>query len=223
MLGLLFAFAMDNALSPMRSALTVPAHKTRLHLHGGLSIVRIDLPSLPVLPIFTGGAEVAHGVTSFLDLRLWLRSDLGLVNRLGGELRVRAFSNHRIAIGARIAPSAQLAGSIGQRNKDADYSGDFSTEASLLVSILHRRLALTADAGLSVQWAMYESMQGQRRTDITPLPRYVNLAVEAEWTRRNTQQNLTLRLEINPSLIAGDPFSIYGVFPRLLIGSSFGL
>jgi len=218
--GLLFALALESALTPMRGAMTVPRGQTRLHLHGGLSIVRIDLPSLPVLPIITGGAEVAHGVTSFLDLRLWLRSDLGLVNRLGGELRVRAVQGRHYAIAARLAPSAQLAGSF----KDSvDYSGDFSTEASLLVSAFYRRLTLTADAGMSVQWAMYESLQGQQRSDVTPLPRYVNLALEAEWTRKNTRQNLTARLELNASLIANDPFSIYGIFPRLLFGSSFGL
>ena len=67
MLPLIFSLALDSALVPMRSAETLPPGATRLHLNGGLSIIRIDLPSLPVVEVRLGGhqdevrqAQVAH-------------------------------------------------------------------------------------------------------------------------------------------------------------------
>jgi hypothetical protein len=204
---------------PMRSAAPLPPGEWRLELAGGLGLVRIGLPALPVLPLFVGDVELGRGLAAPLDLRLRYTTYLGLVHRVGGELRWGFHRGLHHALGARVGTSVQI---VGATLGGVDVAGHVDSQAALLASWRRPRFALTGDAGFTVQWVLFESLADVRRVDRRPYPAYVDVAVAAEWPR-GKRANLSVRLEVPVSLTPDDPFAIGRTYPRLLFGGNFGL
>jgi len=211
--------ALAVALLPVRTAETVPPGRLALHLDGGFAIVRLGLPVLPVLPVLSGDAEIAYGVTRGVDVRLHYMTHLGLVHRIGPELRLRLFGSERGAFGVRVMPSVRF---VGAAQEGVDYAGDISTQAAVLGTLRGRLGALTAEAGLTAQWILYQSITGMRHIDDRPYLAYLDFALE--WEKPlGPSSNFTLRLEVSVSRTPDDPFGIYQMYPRIVAGGNFGL
>jgi hypothetical protein len=220
-LAALLVAGLASAFIPMRSALPLPPGELRLELAGGLGLVRIGLPVLPVVPLFIGDVELGRGLgaPAPLDLRLRYTTYLGLVHRVGGELRWGFHQGVHHALGARVGTSIQV---MGATRGGVDVAGHFDSQAGVLATFRRPRFAFTGDAGFTVQWVWFESLAGARRVDRRPYPAYVDLGVTAEWPR-GKRANLSVRLEVPVSLTPGDPFALGRTYPRLLIGGNFGL
>ena len=205
-------------VTPVRTAETVPRGRTMLHLDGGFALVRIDVPAVPIAPVLTLDLELAHGVTDYLDLRARYTTHLGLVNRLGPEARIGLFDADGRSLAVRIFPSAQLVGT-GQ-DDDLDLGGDVSTLFGALATQRVDETAVTLEAGVTVQWLLFENLDGRTHTDTRPYLAFVDLAVGVEWaTSRDT--NLAVQLEAAIPTAPDDPFTVLGVYPRLTVGGSF--
>jgi hypothetical protein len=207
------------AILPVRTAETVPAGTTALHLDAGFLLVHLGYPVAPIAPILTGGVELATGLGDGVDLRARYETHLGALHRVGPELRVRALATDAFVLGARLHPSAQIGGAW---QDGADVAGDVSTETALLGT--HRRgaWAFTLEAGVTIQWLVFEQVDGASDADTRPYLAFYDLAMEVEvGVRRGA--TLGARLEVAIPTAPDDPFATFGVVPRLVAGGSFGL
>ncbi len=207
------------AVTPVRTAETVPPGFAMFHAAGGFTLLRVDLPGVPVAPVLTGDLELAWGVTRGLDLRARYSTQLGLVHRLGPEARARLLGGAEWAVGARVYPSVQF---VGAAQDDVDVGGDVSTFAGLLATVRFDDLAVTVDAGATVQWLLFEDIDGRSFVDDVPYLAQVDVAFELEWATAPSG-NYALRLELTIPTAPDDPFTVLGVVPRLLFGGSFAL
>jgi hypothetical protein len=204
--------------TPVRTAETVPAGRTMLHLDGGLALLRIDIPALPIAPVLTLDLELAHGVTDYLDLRARYTTHLGLVHRLGPEARVGLFDASGRSLAVRVYPSAQLVGT-GQ-DDELDLGGDVSTLFGALATQRIADVAVTLEAGVTVQWLLFENLDGRTHTDTDPYLAFVELALGIEWAT-SPDTNLAVQLEAAVPTAPDDPFTVLGLYPRLTLGGSF--
>ena len=211
--------AILTAVTPVRTAETVPAGKVMLHAAGGFNLLDIGIPGVPFAPVLTGDLEIAWGLLSGLDLRGRYSTQLGLIHRLGPEVRFRFAGGDAWAVGARLHPSVQVAGAA---NDGVDVGGDVSTYAGALGTVRFGEVAVTLDAGVTVQWLLFEDIDGRRFTDTEPYLAFGDVAVEVEWARR-TEGNYSLRLELAVPTAPDDPFTVLAVFPRLVFGGNFAL
>lgn len=242
------AGALAVAFAPMQTAETVPRGRLMLSLTAGLALQQVGLPSLPVFPVLTGEVELAWGVDDGIDVRLRYGTYLGLVHRIGPELRLRLFGGARFTVAARLHPSVRLSGSPNARTElcaareagataedgGTSVAGDFTTQTSLLFTLRTRRgdsprgsdpggpAAVTVEVGLATQWILYAHRCGRTVVDAAPYPAWVDLALVVERPIR-PQVNLTLRIELGVSLTPDDPFAVRGLYPRVLLGGNFGL
>ena len=207
------------AVTPMRTAETVPDGAAMMHAAGGFTVLRVDLPGVPVAPVLTGDLELAWGLANGFDLRARYSTVLGLVHRLGPESRLRLLAGPGWAASIRLYPSVQF---VGAAQDGVDIGGDVSTFGGLLATIRFDTLAVTVDAGATVQWLLFEDIDGRTFIDDVPYLAQVDLAVELEWATAPSG-NYALRLELTVPTAPDDPFTVAGVVPRLLFGGSFGL
>jgi hypothetical protein len=213
------ALAAMLLLVPVQTAETVPAGRTMLHLDGGFALLRIDVPGFPVAPVLTGDLELAHGLTDWLDLRGRYTTHLGLVNRLGPELRARVVHAGGWSVAARLFPSAQL---VGSEQDGIDYGGDVSTLFGLLGTHRFDDLAVTLEAGATVQWLLFEHIADRAHVDSVPYFAFVDVALGVEWPTSD-DTNLAIRLEAGIPAAPDDPFTVLGIYPRITAGGSFAL
>lgn len=202
---------------PVHSAATLPPGETSLHLQGGFTLLDIGVPALAVLPVLTGDAELAHGLVPGLDLRARYTTHLGVVHRLGAELRVEAFDDGSLVGGARMFASGSIGGAA---NDDVDAGGDLATAFAVLLTARNEEVAFTLDTGISMQWLLYE-LADANRVDTVPYFYSVDVAIELEWVSENG--SLTARVEAVIPTAPSDPFTLGGLVPRLLFGGSLFL
>ena len=212
-------FAQLLAWSPATSAATLPRGERALVASGGFTLVRIDLPSIPVFPALTGEAEVVWGVGRRVDLRVRYVTHLGYIHRLGPEVRVTAVRGRAWSFGARLYPSAQFAGSFQEA---VEYGGDVATYAGLLGSYRWGAGVVTLDVGLTVDWLVYERFGGRTVVDDRPYLAAGDVAVAVEWPTR-PGQSLFVRAEAHVPTAPDDPSAVGGVVPRVVFGGAFGL
>jgi hypothetical protein len=204
---------------PLQDAATRPAGTTGLEVHAGLSLVSIDVPALPVFPALTLGVAVEHGLTDRLDLGARYTTWLGFDHRLGPELQLGLVQQQRWALGLRAHPWLRLAGTA---QGTLSYGGDLSTASALVCTWRPGKLALTAEAGATVQWLLFERLQGQSYTDSRPWLATGDAALELAWADPRAQA-LALRLELGIPRAPADPLTVLGVRPRLVVAGHFGL
>lgn len=221
MIGLILAASLSLAAADapsVRTADVLPAGATALQLDGGFAVFRFDVPLAEVLPVLTGDAELVHGLGHGADVALRYTTHLGIVHRFGPVLRVRALRSGGVALGARLHPSVQVAGGL---QDGLDVGGELATSAALLVTRWTALGALTAEAGFTVQWLVFERRAGEgTRTSDGPYVPYVDLGVELE-RPLGASSHLSVRLEVAVSLTPDDPFALLGTYPRLVVGGSF--
>ncbi len=209
----------DEAIVPVRTAETVPAGRVMMHATGGFNLLSIDIPGVPFAPVLTGDLEIAWGLTDAIDVRALYSTQLGLVHRLGPEARVRFVRGEQWAIGTRLYPSVQLVGAV---EDGVDIGGDVSTYAGLLGTLRFGNLAFTLDTGVTIQWILFEDIDGRQFVDTEPYFAFVDVAIEAEWARESAG-NYSLRFELAIPSAPDDPFTVLNVFPRLVFGGNFAL
>jgi hypothetical protein len=207
------------AWTPATSASTLPRGTRALTLAGGFTALRIDLPALPVFPVLTGDAEVAWGVGARVDLRVRYSTHLGFIHRLGPELRVTAARAGGWSFGARLHPSAQFAGSF---QSGVEYGGDVATLVGLVGSYRWGSGAVTVDAGLTVDWLVYEHFTDRTTVDDRPYLASGDVGLTVEWPVREGQ-SLVLRAEAHVPTAPDDPSTVGGVVPRVVFGGVFWL
>jgi hypothetical protein len=213
------ALAQVLAWSPATSATTLPRGETAFVATGGFTVVRIGLPVLPVFPVLTGEAEIVRGLNDRLDVRGRYVTHLGYIHRLGAELRVTALRAGAWSFAARVFPSAQFAGSV---QEGVEFGGDVATLAGLVGTYRWRRAALTLDAGVTVDWLVYEHFNGRTTLDAAPYLAAVDLGLTLEWNVR-AGQSLLVRAEAHIPAAPDDPFTVLGFVPRVVFGGAFGL
>ena len=207
------------SVTPVHTAETVPPGAAMMHAAGGFTLLRIDIPGVPVVPVLTGDLEFAWGVSPGIDVRARYSTQLGLIHRLGPELRTRLWTDRTWSVAARVYPSAQI---VGAAQDDIDVGGDVSTFAGLLGTYRGGDYAFTVDAGVTVQWLLFEDIDGRSFVDGDPYLAYVDVALELEWATSPTG-NYALRLELGVPTAPDDPFTVVGVLPRIVFGGSFSL
>lgn len=207
------------AWTPAHTAEALPHGVTVLYAIGGFTPLRVDLPSLPVFPVLTGDVELAWGVGSRADLRLRYSTQLGLVHRLGPELRATGVRSEHFSLAARLHPSTQFSGAF---QDGVDYGGDVATLVGCIATWRWARGAITAEAGATAQWLVYEHIGGRTHIDSASYLSSFDIALEHEWPTR-AGQSLSLRLELAIPTAPDDPFTVLGVIPRAMFGGSFGL
>ncbi len=214
--------AVTVALAPWLLALgvntaeTLPRGARAVDLEGGLLVLNILLPPLPYFPVLTGDAVVGWGLADGLDARVRYQTHAGLVHRLGPELRGRVLRAGAFSLAARLWPSAAIAGAY---QDEVDLGVDLSTLFGAVATWRGAPWALSLDAGLTMQWLLYERFSGEGRLDDTPFPAFVELALSFEWPLA-PDVDLTARLEHAVPLAPDDPFVIFGGYPRMLVGGS---
>lgn len=207
------------ALASLQGATPAAKGTSSLRLAGGFSVLRVDLPGLPVIPLLRGELELAHGLTDWLDLRARYATDLGVIHRLGPELRACVVGSDRWTLGLRLYPSVQVGGTA---QDEVTYAGDVSTQAGLLGSWHLALGTITAEVGSSVEWLVFEQLDGGGIVDSVPYIAFTDLALGFEW-RAGETSSYGVRLELRIPTAPDDPFTVLGGYPRLLFGSSFQL
>lgn len=211
--------ALVCSVTPVQTAETVPPGAAMMHAAGGFALLRVDIPGVPVAPVLIGDLQFAWGVTQGVDVRVRYSTQLGLVHRLGPEVRGRIVGGEGWAFGARVFPSVQL---VGAAQDDVDVGGDVSTYVGLLGTLRLDDVAITADAGATVQWVLFEDIDGRQFVDDVPYLATADVALEVEWAVSPTG-NYAVRLEVSIPTAPDDPFNVLGFVPRLTFGGSFGL
>lgn len=211
------ALALALSITPVHTAETIPQGKLVLHLDAGFILLGAGIPALRVAPLLSGDVELGYGLVDGLDFRVRYTTHLGWIHRLGPELRWRAVDADPVAIGARVQPSVQF---VGAAQGELDYGGDVSSYTGLLATYRAGFGAITAEAGITVQWLLYEDIDGRRHTDGDPYLAYWEAALEVEWPT-SAESNLSVRLEASVPRSRDDPFTVLGVIPRIVVGGSF--
>jgi hypothetical protein len=215
-LGVSFALAVLPGVFPVRTAETIPSGMSALHLSGGFLFVGI--PSFPV-PILSGDAELGFGIADGIDLRVRYTSHLGIIHRLGVESRCRIAEIDGFTMAIRLHPSGQFAGAA---QEGIDFGGDVSTGAGLVATVRTLFGAITVELGGTIEWLLYENIAGVSFVDTDPRFDGIDLALEYEHPL-HSDANITVRLEARIPSAPGDPFTVLGVEPRILVGSSFSI
>ena len=207
------------SVAPVQTAETVPHRALMLHIDGGLALIDIDLPPVPAVYMMTGELGVAYGLWPGVDVRGRYTTTLGLIHRVGPELRARLLSVGRLAAALRLHPSLQFAGAAREQ---LNFGGDLSTLSTLMVSHRAGFGAFTGEAGVTVQWLLFEDIRGRSFVDDEPYLAYVELSFGYEWAT-GPRSNLSMRLELSVPTAPDDPFTVLGALPRLLFGGSWSL
>ncbi len=208
------------AFLPVRTAETVPPGLAALHATAGVALIDIDVPVAPSLPLFTADLQAAWGLADGLDLRASYATYLGIVNRLGPELRGRVLRLGPVALGARVRPTVELAGAW---QDEVDYGVELATDGGLLLTWRGALAALTLEAGVEVEWAVFEEVDGASYSDASPYLAFYELALDLEYPLYE-DANLAARFEYAlPHVAEAYPGRVWGGFPRLLLGASFAL
>ncbi|MEM9188401.1 MAG: hypothetical protein AAGF12_04465 [Myxococcota bacterium] len=207
------------AVTPVQTAELIPEGATVLHIDGGFALLPIGVPALEILPVLSGDLELGYGILDGLDLRGRYQVHLGVIHRLGPELRARFLHVGPLSMAARLWVSGQLGGAAQEA---VEFAGDISTEPALAISLRIDDVALTLDGGITVQWVRFERFEDSSFVDRDPLFAYVNVGLSAEWAQSD-QGNLYLRLEAAISTAPDDPFTIFGLQPRIVAGGSLRL
>ncbi len=209
-------FALLLAIAPS-TATVLPEGTSVLLLDGGLFPLRIGGP-FPVVPIATGDIEWGHGLGP-VDLRLRLTSHLGVVHRFGPEMRGPALRLGRLSVSARVHPSVQF---VGAREEELEYGGDLSTLVGVVGSVWWPRPGMTTsmEAGLTVQWLVFEHLDEGSHVDDDPYLAYWELGAQVERPVSDSS-SLYVRLETAIPRAPDDPFTFLGGFHRLLVGASW--
>lgn len=208
------------AALPVRTAETVPPGQAALHVAGGLIAIDIDVPVAPPLPVFTAEVEASFGVLDGLDVRARYATQLGLVHHVGPEVRGRLWRGGGWSVGARLRPTFEFGGAW---QEGVDYGGEVATTGAALLTWRGGSGALTLDAGVEVEWLVFEEVDGERFADDSPFLAFYELALDYEHPLYD-DANLSARFEYaRPFQPDAYPATVLGGFPRLLVGGSFAL
>lgn len=192
-------------------------------VEAGLSLVSIDLPVLPVFPALTAGLTARWRLGDAVGLGARYRTWLGYDHRLGPELDLgHAVGHSGWSVGGRVHPWVRVAGAAGERDGVA-LGGDVSTIGALLVTRRDRsgRTAITVEGGGTVQWLLFERIDGQGYVDDVPWYATTDAAIELAWADRWAQA-LAVRLEVAVPRAPHDPLTVLGVRPTLVVVGRFG-
>jgi hypothetical protein len=94
-----------------------------------------------------------------------------------------------------------------------------ATQGAALVTRRYDFGAVTLDAGVTIQWLLYERLADRSHVDHDPYLLSVDLALEVEWPT-SADSNLSLRLEVAVPTAPDDPFTLAGFQPRVVFGGS---
>ncbi|MBX2799744.1 MAG: hypothetical protein KTR31_18845 [Myxococcales bacterium] len=206
------------AVMPLQLAQTRPAGSWGWELHAGFSLLRIGVPSVPVLPVLTGGAAAEVALGDHADLGVRYTTWLGFDHRLGPELQVGTSLGPDWGLGARVHPALRIAGTASET---VELGGDVSVPASAVVSARLGRHWLTVEGGATVQLVLFERLEGVGFVDARPWLATVDVALELAWGSKHTRA-LATRLELAIPTAPNDPLSVGGVRPRLVLSGHFG-
>jgi hypothetical protein len=79
-------------------------------------------------------------------------------------------------------------------------------------------LALSLELGVTTEWLLWEHFEGDSHVDRVPYLAYALGGLAAEWpTSRDSSLFLRLEVAIPAS---SEPFTVLGVYPRILFGGS---
>lgn len=187
-------------------------------VNAGFSLLSIDVPMLPVFPVLTGGVAVERGVSDRVDLGVRYTTWLGYDHRLGPELQAGVIRADGWTAGLRAHPWLRIAGTA---QGTLSYGGDVSTQAVAFATRAVDDVALTAEAGATVQWVLFERLEGVGFVDPVPWLATADVTLELAWADRWARQ-LAVRLELGLPRAPDDPFGVLGVRPRLVLAGSFG-
>lgn len=196
--------------------------EVRVNLAGGFSVVDLGVDFVPGAPVLTGDALVGWAFADGWDLSGRFRTNMGLTNRLGPQLAAAlAPAGEPWSVGARLWPHVTLTGSAAQ-GEALDVAGDFSTEAAVTSSWDFDLATISLELGLSVQWVLFERLQGQDSVDTEPFFDVVIVGLGAAWAN-GERGTLALGFEMRIPTAPDVPFTVLGGYPRLVFGGSFAL
>jgi hypothetical protein len=194
-----------------------PVGVTGWEASAGLALVAIHVPDLPVFPALTGGVAAERGLSDAVDLGVRYTTWLGYDHRIGPTTGVRVVDVGPWALGARAHPWVRVAGTA---QHGVDLGGDVSTQTALALTRATSRFAWTVDAGTTVQWVLFERLDGVGFVDGKPWLATVDVAAEVAWPDRWAEA-LAVRLEVGIPRAPDDPIAVLGVRPRLVFAGNF--
>jgi hypothetical protein len=190
-----------------------------IEVSAGFSLLSIDVPMLPIFPVLTGGVALERGLSERLDLGVRYTTWLGFDHRLGPELQLALLRDEAWTAGLRTHPWLRIAGTA---QGSFSYGGDVSTQAVAFASRAEGDVALTAELGATVQWVLFERLDGVGFVDPVPWLATADVVLEAAWADPWARA-LAVRLELGIPRAPADPFAVLGVRPRLVLAGSFGV
>ncbi len=209
---------MTPALATVLAVSQAVTGQWELEIRGGFTVLDI-VPGVPPIPLLTGDVRVGFSLAPGVELSGRYATTIGLVHRIGPELAVELTQDGPWAIGFRVHPSVRLSGAT----KDGiDIAGDVSTQGVAVVAFRRDGWALTAEAGVTVQWVLFQAIGGDTMVDADPYLAFYDMAVQGQWTSAPGTR-LTVRLELSVPRAPDDPFAVWGMYPRALFGAEFDL
>jgi len=172
---------------------------TALDLSVGLATQSIDVPLVPPLPVLTGDVVAMRGLAPAVTGSLRIRSQMGLVNRLGPALTIG-----RQQLAVDVHPWVQVVGNL-QDDIDLVVHGGTSVAGLANFGLWN------AGAGATVQWGLIEHVDGRTDTDVGLFADSADLRVG-----RLLRPGLQLDLEFAVALWP-DPFTLLRTRPRLVV------
>jgi len=212
------AFITGLSLLSLQDAHTLPARSSAWSARSGFALLRIDVPSIPVVPVLTGGVAAERGLTDAVDLGIRYQTDLGYNHLLGPELQIRALKGGNWAAGFHTMAFVRIAGTT---EEGLSLGGEASTLASAVVGWRGPRSGLVVGAGPNLQWLLFERLDGEGFVDALPWLASVDFSVEYAWATPWAKA-LSVRLEAAIPRAPDDPFRVLGAHPRVLFGGHFG-
>ncbi len=206
------------AVLPLQDAGTRPAGTTGWEAQVGLSLVSVDIPLLQVFPVLTGSVAVERGLSDRVDVGVRYTTWLGFDHRLGPELQLGLVRTERLGLGLQAHPWVRIAGAA---QSGLSLGGDVSTLAMLAATHRRGKVAVTLSAGPTVQWVLFERLEGVGYADTRPWFASTDVAAELAWSDPWARA-LATRLELAIPRAPDDPLRVLGVRPRIVFAGHFG-
>lgn len=212
---MILALAVPLAFMAADSASTTAPPGNAFVLTGGM--VLTAPPQMGVMPLPLLSAQLAHGLSERLDLRVHYDSVVPCVHRVGVELRARLWGDHAWALAIGVEPSAEI---IAVPYRGLYSGGDVSTSATALLTRSWSSASLTIEAGTTVQWMVFDGGNGRFLTDTRPHLTWFDFGARVEWAH-GAGRTFLLGLDVSVLLDRDDPLALLGMFPRVVFGGSW--
>lgn len=186
-------------------------------LSGGLLLTGPNAAGVPVLPLPVFSAQFARGLADHLDLRVRYDTVALVAHRVGAEMRLNLARSRGWSFALGVEPSALI---YALPYQGAFLGGDLSTQVSALVTHQWSSVALTLEAGPTMQWMVFGQGQGRVLVDSRPHFAYFDVGARLEWSR-GFGRTMMLGVDLCVPLDSDDPLSFLGILPRVTLGWSW--